>query len=176
MIGVVAKADQRAAVEEFFQLFKTPWEFHRPGRTYDVVVATADEIPAIEARLLVVYGAALTSRDGRAGVGARALHRGASLAYRGAPLPIYGEVLTFETGGHKTRAEVTYVSAPTGGGDSQLRLGLRFLDAPLPDALIPPNAKPLPDPGVATRQTTSLAALPSRAAAPVPDGDWRSGS
>jgi hypothetical protein len=26
-----------------------------------------------------------------------------------------GEVLTFETGGHKTRAEVTYVSAPTGG-------------------------------------------------------------
>ena len=64
-----------------------------------------------------------------------------------------GEVLTFETGGHKTRAEVTYVSAPTGGGDSQLRLGLRFLDAPLPDALIPPNAKPLPDPGVATRPT-----------------------
>jgi len=64
-----------------------------------------------------------------------------------------GEVLTFETGGHKTRAEVTYVSAPTGGGDTLLRLGLRFLDAPLPDALIPQDAKPLPDPSAGARQT-----------------------
>ena len=96
MIGVIAKADQRAAVEEFFQLFKTPWEFYRPGRTYDVVVATVDEIPAVETRLLVAYGAALTSRDGRAGVAARARHRGVSLLYRGIRLPIYGEVLTFE--------------------------------------------------------------------------------
>jgi hypothetical protein len=58
-----------------------------------------------------------------------------------------GEVLTFETGGHKTRAEVTYVSTPAGNGDSLLCLGLRFLDAPLPDTFIPGDAKPLPDPG-----------------------------
>lgn len=64
-----------------------------------------------------------------------------------------GEVLTFETGGHKTRAEVTYVSAPTGGGDPMLRLGLRFLDAPLPVELIPANAKALPDPGAPARPT-----------------------
>ncbi len=55
-----------------------------------------------------------------------------------------GEVLTFEPGDYKSRAEVTYVSAPTGEGDRLQRLGLRFLDAPLPDALIPQGAKPLP--------------------------------
>ncbi|MFI5007056.1 MAG: hypothetical protein ACHQKZ_06425 [Solirubrobacterales bacterium] len=55
-----------------------------------------------------------------------------------------GEVLTFETGSYKTRAEVTYVSAPQSDGDRMQRLGLRFLDAPLPDALIPAGAQPLP--------------------------------
>jgi hypothetical protein len=55
-----------------------------------------------------------------------------------------GEVLTFETGPYKSRAEVTYVSAPSNEGDRLQRLGLRFLDAPLPDGLIPQGAKPLP--------------------------------
>jgi hypothetical protein len=58
-----------------------------------------------------------------------------------------GDVLTFETGGYKTRAEVTYVSASAGIGNALL-LGLRFLDAPLPDTLIPLDARALPDPGV----------------------------
>ena len=53
------------------------------------------------------------------------------------------DVLSFEVGpSYKTRAEVMYVSAsPT---DGKLRLGLRFLDAPLPDELIPAGAMPLP--------------------------------
>lgn len=42
------------------------------------------------------------------------------------------------------RAEVTYVSAPAADGDRMQRLGLRFLDAPLPDELIPAGAKLLP--------------------------------
>ena len=83
MIGVIAKADQTAAVDEFFQLFKTPWEFYRRGRAYDVVVATAGEIPAVDARLLVIYGADLKNCDARDGMVARALHRGGPLNYRG---------------------------------------------------------------------------------------------
>ena len=54
-----------------------------------------------------------------------------------------GDVLSFEIGkDYKTRSEVMYVS--TSSGDGILRLGLRFLDAPLPDRLIPADAKPLP--------------------------------
>jgi hypothetical protein len=54
-----------------------------------------------------------------------------------------GDVLSFEVGkDYKTRAEVMYVS--TSSGDGILRLGLRFLDSPLPDRLITSDAKPLP--------------------------------
>lgn len=53
-----------------------------------------------------------------------------------------GEALVFEVGSYRTRAEVMYVSA-TKDGDPMLRLGLRFLDAPMPDSLIPPDARPL---------------------------------
>jgi len=56
-----------------------------------------------------------------------------------------GETLSFAVGsGFKTHAEVMYVSAPAkGSAEPCLRLGLRFLDAPLPDSLIPTDAEPL---------------------------------
>jgi hypothetical protein len=47
-------------------------------------------------------------------------------------------------GEYETRAEVMYVAAGTGAGmDGVQRLGLKFLDAPLPESLIPADAKPL---------------------------------
>lgn len=53
-----------------------------------------------------------------------------------------GEILSLGAGAsYTTRAEVMYVSAAS--ADGILRLGLRFLDAPLPEHLIPPDAKPL---------------------------------
>ncbi|HXB53394.1 MAG TPA: PilZ domain-containing protein [Vicinamibacteria bacterium] len=56
-----------------------------------------------------------------------------------------GEVVVFEAeGGFRTRAEVMYVTATKGAtAEAVLRLGLRFLDAPFPDNLIPAGAKPL---------------------------------
>jgi hypothetical protein len=57
-----------------------------------------------------------------------------------------GDILRFSVGDeYQTRAEVMYVAAGQGPGlDGVQRLGLKFLDAPLPEALIPGNAKPLP--------------------------------
>lgn len=56
-----------------------------------------------------------------------------------------GEVVVFEAeGGFRTRAEVMYVTATkAAAAEAVLRLGLRFLDAPFPDSLIPAGAKPL---------------------------------
>ena len=56
-----------------------------------------------------------------------------------------GDLLLFELApSYKTRAEVIYTSfVPTSGGKSLQRLGLRFIDAPLPDDMIPPDAQPL---------------------------------
>jgi hypothetical protein len=56
MIGVIAKVSEAPAVREFFELFKTPWEFYVPERTYDVVLVTADEVPGRpNAKVLIVY-------------------------------------------------------------------------------------------------------------------------
>jgi hypothetical protein len=57
-----------------------------------------------------------------------------------------GEMIRFMAGdAYETRAEVTYVSGGSGAGmDGIQRLGLKFLDAPLPEALIPADARPLP--------------------------------
>ena len=56
------------------------------------------------------------------------------------------EVIHFAVGEEfQTRAEVTYVSTGEGPGlDGIQRLGLKFLDAPLPESFIPPDAEPLP--------------------------------
>jgi hypothetical protein len=56
-----------------------------------------------------------------------------------------GEMIRFLLDGYETRAEVMYVSAGPGSDvDGVQRLGLKFLDAPLPEALIPEGAQPLP--------------------------------
>ena len=46
------------AVVEFFELFKTPWEFYRPGAQYDVLLCSNSRVPENNARLLLLYGAA----------------------------------------------------------------------------------------------------------------------
>ena len=71
MIGVICKIDQVAVVEEFFELFKTPWEFYQRGRAYEVVVATVDDVPGVDARLLILYGAETKTTDRNADIRVR---------------------------------------------------------------------------------------------------------
>ncbi len=99
VIGVLYKVNQAAAVEEFFELFKTPWEHYEPCRTYDVVVATADVIPDVDARLVLLYGAEIKSNDARNGITALSRHRGESVDYQSAGVPIYGDLATFKQAG-----------------------------------------------------------------------------
>jgi len=102
LIGVIPKPHQAGAVEEFFQLFKTPWELYRPGRVYDVIIATSDQIPEVSAKLLLVYGPATKGIDARIGVAARGRRQRAILSDQSTVLPIYGELLTFADGSKAT--------------------------------------------------------------------------
>src|SRR5436190_14748959 len=99
LIGVISKPGQAAVVEEFFELFKTPWELYAPGRAYDVVVATSDDVPDVETDLLVLYGAETKIADARYGITADSRHRDVCLDCEDTLLPIYGELLTFVQGG-----------------------------------------------------------------------------
>ena len=60
MIGVAVRADERDIVAEFFELFKTLWEFYRSGVRYDVVLCTSDDYRCEASRLLLVLGGAAT--------------------------------------------------------------------------------------------------------------------
>ena len=95
VIGVACNDGEKYLAREFFELFKTPWEFYRPEHTYPVVVSTLPRLTGVRANLLVIYSSA--PDDG--------VTEGASdaqdtyLEYREAALPLYGKVRTFESGG-----------------------------------------------------------------------------
>lgn len=56
MIGVIARAADSAVVREFFELFKTPWEFYVAGRQYDVVLCTGQEaLPQVDSTVVLVH-------------------------------------------------------------------------------------------------------------------------
>lgn len=64
MIGVAAKDSERKALEEFFELFKTPWELWNQEKDYDVVILSRDEhIDSLKARLIIIFGAETTGFD-----------------------------------------------------------------------------------------------------------------
>jgi len=95
LIGVVSKAGQAGAVREFFELFKTPWEFYAPGRSYDVLIATAEEVPDVAVKLLVVSGASAKDTTRQGAVRHDAVPQGTVVHDRDRSLPVYGELLTF---------------------------------------------------------------------------------
>ena len=53
MIGVAVQANERVIAAEFFELFKTPWEFCRSGGRYDVVLCTSENYRLRRAEVVV---------------------------------------------------------------------------------------------------------------------------
>lgn len=100
MIGVLSKNSETRAVQEFFQLFKTPWEFYVPGRSYDLVIATRDEIPEIvNTSALVIYHSQPIRFDDQIGVLAESQRRGDWVEWNGVEFPIYGDLATLQSVG-----------------------------------------------------------------------------
>ncbi|HET6176017.1 MAG TPA: hypothetical protein VFE61_03730, partial [Candidatus Sulfotelmatobacter sp.] len=96
MIGVVASEAERHAVAEFFELFKTPWEFHRPGAHYDVLLCSNSPVPENDARLLLLYGAQRQALDEYPGIKTRSVPGHDLVSFRGERMPIYGSCLLFD--------------------------------------------------------------------------------
>lgn len=95
MIGVLFDAAEAAAVAEFFQLFKTPWEPYTAGHKYDVIISSIDPGGKIKAQLLIVFGSKRYSSDPSS---ARELFcRTISIAALVEEnLPLCGELLAFD--------------------------------------------------------------------------------
>lgn len=95
MIGVLFDAAETAAVAEFFQLFKTPWEPYTANHPYDVVISSIDPGVEIKVPLLILFGSKSYSSD--LSPVCDLPHRPVSLVVlEGNNLPLYGELLAFE--------------------------------------------------------------------------------
>jgi hypothetical protein len=97
MIGVVASEVEHPAVAEFFELFKTPWEFHRPGAHYDVLVCSNSVVPENSARLLLLYGAQRQAFEECRSMKTRSAPGHDFVSFRGDRMPIYGSCLLFDS-------------------------------------------------------------------------------
>ena len=96
MIGVVANPSDEDVIREFFELFKTPWEFCRADRSYEVVLCTRDCRVERSAKVVLIYAGRETHFDIEH-EGQVTNHRqdGRVLLYEGNRIPIYGESVTF---------------------------------------------------------------------------------
>jgi len=100
VIGVISKNSEIKVVQEFFQLFKTPWEFYVPQHTYDIVIATSDAIPAkLNTKVLAIYNSKSTRSDLEMGIASRFRQNDGWLEWDGIEFPVYRGVLVFQPAG-----------------------------------------------------------------------------
>jgi hypothetical protein len=97
MIGVQADSSEHAVIAEFFELFKTPWEFYRKGRTYDVLVSAGnEEVDGKSAKLILIYAGRKLPFDAQEKIGIAARKSNCVLSYQGTRVPIYGDCVVFQ--------------------------------------------------------------------------------
>lgn len=92
MIGVAVRSDERDVATEFFELFKTPWEFYDASKRYDVVISTFDDLGYGAPGLRIVFcGDPVESQ-----IGVKCKSNGGFVvSEEGRRLPIYGPLATF---------------------------------------------------------------------------------
>ena len=110
MIGVIAKPNDYAVVREFFELFKTPWEFHQNDRRYEVLICAEEtDFDKNSAKMAVAYGGQkLEKRDleWKIDFASQSKHGGV-LSYNKAIIPIYGDCITFRGEGANVLEQVS---------------------------------------------------------------------
>jgi hypothetical protein len=95
VIAVLAREADHPVVREFFELFKTPWEFYRSDRQYEVLICADDRPPNISAKLVLIYGGEPKLFDQKKEIQVRTQSLGTVLSYKNERIPIYGNCLAF---------------------------------------------------------------------------------
>jgi len=133
VIGVICREDQSAVVEEFFELFKTPWETYVRGRQYSVVLTTTDEVPQTNAKLVVSFGAGPKSIDACNGLAVFPQCKQSPIKYQDLWLPIYGDLALVDCAERGTTVVSgaqgnVGVRIPLASGAALIRLGYDLFD------------------------------------------------
>lgn len=115
MIAVLADEAHHPVVSEFFELFKTPWEFCRGDSQHDVLICANAQFRSSTAKLVLIYGSEQQTFDRENGVETLSQCSTTVLSYKGDRIPIYGNCLTFRgKGGHALVDEFTHEPAAVG--------------------------------------------------------------
>lgn len=129
MIGVFADQAEHSVIREFFELFKTPWDFYRSDASYDVLICsnTNAKFQNTSAKLVLIYGSAQTSYDCENGVEILSQSSNRTIDYKGDRIAIYGNCLTFRgQGTHFLSDQFTREPTALGvaaGGKRFVRIG-----------------------------------------------------
>jgi hypothetical protein len=100
LIGVIAHSAEHGVISEFFELFKTPWEFYQSHRQYEVVLcAGSGDSAKNAAKLVLIYSSGNFAFDFPGNIEITSRKRNRMLLHRGARLPIYGDGITFREKG-----------------------------------------------------------------------------
>ena len=102
MIGVIADPSDHEAVHEFFELFKTPWEWYREDRQYEVLLCAGGSPFNGTAKLVLFYSGTRISSDDERGILTKcAGSQTRVLLHKGIRIPIYGDIVTFPEEGSR---------------------------------------------------------------------------
>ncbi len=125
MIGVATSPEYREAASEFFELFKTAWEFYRSGEEYDAVICCGVNPPDVRANLVIVYSADELNFDHWHQLHVRRQNSGDDASYRGWFLPVYSGLASIENGHDPIQTKVRFSLAREVGVGSQffIRVG-----------------------------------------------------
>jgi hypothetical protein len=100
VIGVIVNDRENDALDEFFQLFKTPWKFWQPGEHFDAVLATRYEpelFSSLMPPFLILCGSNRYPIDDRLGIIVKDRIRGCTITLGKNRLPIYTDFAVFDT-------------------------------------------------------------------------------
>ncbi len=99
MIAVATNPEHRVATSEFFELFKTAWEFYRSGEEYDVVICCGIIPTDIRADLVLIYASKELPFDQQHQLQVLRQDRSEEIpSYRGWRLPVYGGLAVVANG------------------------------------------------------------------------------
>jgi hypothetical protein len=100
MIGVLAPGSDHRVISEFFELFKTPWEYLQSDRTYDVLLCVGNvHCDTTTAKLVLHYADCRLGIDAEEGIDVGVHNATELISERGHSLVIYGDHLSFRDSG-----------------------------------------------------------------------------
>jgi hypothetical protein len=97
MIGVIADPAEHDVVREFFELFKTPWEFYSGDRKYDVLLCTGEGQSDATAKVVLSFAGRKLQSDSKT---VREAKEPCVISHNGNRIAIYGNNITFQGRGN----------------------------------------------------------------------------